>query len=126
MALFVINIQMDTYICLCVHRVLYAADWKVLIKPPAPIKCQCRDNTPHWALHMESQNKCMFPMNMTFHGLEFGYNKLSSSHDDALFYCDPSLFTLSITDYILFPYIQINCNPADRDTDQTKQVTYLM
>ena len=51
MALFVINIQMDTYICLCVHRVLYAADWKVLIKPPAPIKCQCRDNTPHWALH---------------------------------------------------------------------------
>ena len=36
MALFIINIQMDTYICLGVHRVLYAADWNVLINHLQP------------------------------------------------------------------------------------------
>ena len=64
-------------------------------------------------------------LNMTFRGFEFHYNKLSSSYDDAPFYCDGSLLMLSITDYILFPYIQINCNHTDQDTDQTKQTIYV-
>ena len=49
MALFIINIHMDTGI-FCVFTGFYMP--VTFNKSLVTIKCQCCDNTPHWALHI--------------------------------------------------------------------------
>ena len=62
MALFIINIQMDTYIYFVFTGFYMLLTGICINKPPATIKCQCCDNTPHWVLHSYSLFHEVFKM----------------------------------------------------------------